>query len=341
MSRLSQVCPSELRRQAVFPAFAAPSAREPTFALKLSRCEARTKEAQSSVLARCVTSVGGCRTEGKKKGMYLCKRPACGGVGYREDTYCCPVCQNAHARYLEQANLERHSQRIFFETDSEMPFLAFYFPDRMLNWDAYGVTSFLSNFYPLETELAIPIHSEEGTTIRRFQTAEAAFQALKFAWIPEALDRFCACITGNEAIVVKNSLRGQEDFLTQKQYPAYNRRGSNWLAMWEVLQRKFHNTGLEDKLIKTGDVLLLEHNERKGRDTHWSDNSDGSGFNFLGMQLMLLRDFIRVELGWPPSEWSSFFERAVNLKTGENRDSPEWNQWRSLVGQAARKVAQH
>lgn len=76
------------------------------------------------------------------------------------------------------------------------------------------------------------------------------------------------------------------------------------------------------KLLETRDAFLLEHNSKSGRDkacVHcmawhgilgkwtgddpveraanlrqiWSDNLDGSGKNWLGLQLMLLRDQLR------------------------------------------------
>lgn len=70
-----------------------------------------------------------------------------------------------------------------------------------------------------------------------------------------------------------------------------------------MLESKFRSPGLRQALLRTGgpcrwccwcdsglgNAFLLEHNARKGRDRYWSDDQDGSSFNALGLQLMLLR----------------------------------------------------
>jgi predicted NAD-dependent protein-ADP-ribosyltransferase YbiA (DUF1768 family) len=43
---------------------------------------------------------------------------------------------------------------------------------------------------------------------------------------------------------------------------------------------------LQDKLLDTGDAILVEHTEK---DNYWADGGDGSGKNMLGKILMLVR----------------------------------------------------
>merc|ERR1719464_2551764 len=84
---------------------------------------------------------------------------------------------------------------------------------------------------------------------------------------------------------------------------------------------------LAKALEATGDSFLLFHVAAKGSlpdvsgppcpfpesDT-WSDDADGAGQNWLGMQLMLLRD---RRTGW--KRWTPFIEQSIDTKTGESR----------------------
>ena len=157
--------------------------------------------------------------------------------------------------------------------------IAFYYPDREEPWDLTCQASFLGNFYPLKEVLNMEAYGQQ----RQFQNAEAAFQALKF-WRSPRADEF-EHATGDEAFRLKQQLKGQEDW-------TYGDRGTNWNGMWDVLQAKFSNPTMRDALVATGDAFLLEHNSCQGRDTVWSDNEDGTGSNWLGLQLMLLRQVL-------------------------------------------------
>merc|ERR1719160_1458437 len=116
-----------------------------------------------------------------------------------------------------------------------------------------------------------------------FSNAEAAFQALKFWRI--RLDAFRAA-GGAEAFRLRKELRGHA-----KEDRSYGGYGSNWAGMMAVLSAKFKEGSLMAEALKaTGDAFLLEHNSVQGRDGVWSDNNDGTGQNWLGLQLMLVRD---------------------------------------------------
>ena len=64
-----------------------------------------------------------------------------------------------------------------------------------------------------------------------------------------------------------------------------------WTTMYILLKQKFQRgSKLALRLEKTGSCFLLEHNPEKGRDGVWSSNKDGKGYNWLGLQLMLIRE---------------------------------------------------
>ena len=99
-------------------------------------------------------------------------------------------------------------------------------------------------------------------------------------------------MTGSQGFQEKMKWKGHEDW-------TYAGFGNNWLAMLAVLQAKFtQNKNIATKLISTGNAFLIEHNVKSGRDKIWSDNSDGEGFNRLGLQLMIIRDELRGTNEW-------------------------------------------
>jgi N-glycosidase YbiA len=62
-------------------------------------------------------------------------------------------------------------------------------------------------------------------------------------------------------------------------------------AMLEVVRCKFkQHSELQDWLLETGYLMLIEHTEK---DRYWADNGDGSGKNMLGKILMIVREEIR------------------------------------------------
>lgn len=164
--------------------------------------------------------------------------------------------------------------------------VAFYYPGREDPCDVLCGSGFLGNFWDLG-EGGITVAHGRRDESRSFRNAEAAFQALKF-W-DRAAD--FAHLTGHEAFELKSRLAGQED----RDYAGY---GSNWDAMLAVLRAKFRQERLGAALAQTGDALLLEHNNRIGRDSLWSNNGDGSGSNWLGRQLMQIREEITGIQGW-------------------------------------------
>ena len=148
-----------------------------------------------------------------------------------------------------------------------------------------------------------------------FTNAEAAFQALKFWRIARDFEK----LSGEKAFKLKRSLKGQEDFT----YAGY---GSNWAGMMAVLEAKFKpGSPMAQALKMTGDSFLLEHNSVQGRDNIWSNNNDGTGKNWLGMQLMLLRDRLTGA-----TDWTNWIEAQIDLQTG----APRGTDWQSSVQHA-------
>ncbi|CAK0819037.1 unnamed protein product [Prorocentrum cordatum] len=201
-----------------------------------------------------------------------------------------------------------------------VPLIAFYYPGRPLAWDSICDSSFLGNFYPGSITLAPPTFS----THRKYQfgNAEAAFQALKH-W-KRAAEFETA--TAEEAFRLKRRYQSEADL-------TYSGYGSNWNAMLAVLKIKFaRGSRLADDLRNTNDAFLLEHNPVSGRDNIWSDNSDGSGTNWLGLQLMLVRDDLRSGHVQDKSErsWSVWIGDSVGIETGKQRDG----RWQAAVRRA-------
>merc|ERR1712157_513333 len=96
--------------------------------------------------------------------------------------------------------------------------------------------------------------------------------------------------------------------------------GSNWNAMLEILRHKFHpRSKLSEALRKTGDAYLVEHNSQPGRDNIWSDNHVGDGTNWLGMQLMIVRDDLREKNGSAPT-WTPYIRSYIDLSSGQPHD---------------------
>ncbi|CAE7709032.1 unnamed protein product, partial [Symbiodinium pilosum] len=127
----------------------------------------------------------------------------------------------------------------------------------------------------------------------------------------------------------KRGLAGKEDW----SYAGY---GSNWTAMEKVLEAKFkQNSPLASRLLQTGNATLLEHCSRKGRDSFWSDDEDGSGCNYLGMLLMLQRDKLRLQENQAAvTPWTAWLTQHVDLKNGQHLAQA----WRNHVRRATSRL---
>merc|ERR1712060_44732 len=79
-------------------------------------------------------------------------------------------------------------------------------------------------------------------------------------------------------------------------------------------------------LQKTGDTFLLGHNSVSGRDMTWSDNHDGTGTNWLGLLLMLIRDKLNAS-----QKWTSFVRTLIDLSSGKPISQSGQQKWQDVV----------
>merc|ERR1712224_50869 len=204
----------------------------------------------------------------------------------------------------------------------EKGLLAFYYPGNETPWDKYCGCGFLGNFWdqgPGALQVEAPV---QPGVLRSFSNTEAAFQALKF-WVHHGSD--FEPVSGGDAFKLKKKLAGKEDF-------SYGGYGSNWAGMLAVLRIKFQRgSDLAEQLLRTGESFLLEHNAVSGRDFVWSDNLRGDGTNWLGLQLMLIRDELRSpDSGTAPDgSWTQFIQRSysINLETGKPPPDGNKREW--------------
>eukprot|EP00746_Dinoflagellata_sp_MGD_P005572 gnl/MRDRNA2_/MRDRNA2_110811_c0_seq1.p1 gnl/MRDRNA2_/MRDRNA2_110811_c0~~gnl/MRDRNA2_/MRDRNA2_110811_c0_seq1.p1 ORF type:complete len:234 (-),score=45.30 gnl/MRDRNA2_/MRDRNA2_110811_c0_seq1:82-783(-) len=210
--------------------------------------------------------------------------------------------------------------------DGTVGVVPFYFPGKPCPWDSLCSSGFLGNFWEVDEGIHFAVPGKDPTT---FSNSEAAFQACKF-W-----DRAAefAPLSGEGAFRLKMSLRGEEDW-------TYGGFGSNWLAMQAVLAAKFQpESAMASVLLQTGDAYLLEHNAVEGRDKVWSDNLKGDGSNWLGLQLMLLRDALNsVGKNDVEKPWTQYAGSLLDLASGAPKDPKGEEEWQATVLAAAKTV---
>lgn len=179
--------------------------------------------------------------------------------------------------------------------------------------------------------------SASSTKVANFTNADAAFLALQF-WMK--CDSFSE-LSSHQAMQIKRHLAGKEDW-------SLGGYGSLWHAMSGVLHAKFRpGSACAQALLKTGDAFIVKHGVpdeqgRESRERTWSNGgAKGAGKNWLGMQLMLLRDELReAELVSPVSPnrsnqmtWTQFIQQMcqVDLNTGEHRGPLGATAWQDVV----------
>ncbi|RKQ63355.1 hypothetical protein C7457_0225 [Thermovibrio guaymasensis] len=143
-----------------------------------------------------------------------------------------------------------------------------------------GKNSFLSNFYPCKVEF-------EGLV---YPSVENAFQAAKTA--PSEREPFTK-VSPKEAKRIGREVRLQISAWESKKVK----------VMEELVRKKFkENPDLREKLLKTGDAVLIEGNtwgdEFWGVNLRKPDSSSPWGYrgkNILGQILMKIREELRKE----------------------------------------------
>ena len=195
--------------------------------------------------------------------------------------------------------------------------VAFYYAGKPGDVDVMCGAPFLGNFFQCPVEVNGISHLN----------AEAAFQGMKYP--NEACRAVFPHLTGVQAVLLKLALQKAKfppDF-------TYSGMGSNWNAMFAVLEDKYRpGSPMAEALLKTGYAFLLEHTPRCGRDAIWSDNNDGSGTNWLGLQLMCIRERLRDGLvGGPFNGLFSPGDRDGQLGDFAKREYSSWWQAQVLI----------
>jgi ribA/ribD-fused uncharacterized protein len=136
------------------------------------------------------------------------------------------------------------------------------------------LTAFLGNFHPCSIRL----------WGMQFRCAEAAFQAAKFSYNRNLMQRF-QNLNGEAAWRLGRDL-SKNWSLTQVNHWRQN----NLPVMRQVVAAKFsQNPDLKNLLLATGNAYLVEHLPVQGRDAFWGDDHNGTGQNWLGRIAMQVR----------------------------------------------------
>lgn len=170
------------------------------------------------------------------------------------------------------------------------------------------IDSFSDKYYFLSNFFRSPVEYE-GLT---YQSSEAAFQAAKTRATFKEVEEYLSAFGVSSDTLSDEKLNMLEEILTLTSRLAYTRMTPSeakkngrrcrlrldWEyekieIMKEIVFNKFYgNDVLREKLLKTGDALLIEGND-------WNDKfwgvSDGEGENHLGKILMDVRTMLRIE----------------------------------------------
>mmetsp|Transcript_11536 Transcript_11536/g.24227 ORF Transcript_11536/g.24227 Transcript_11536/m.24227 type:complete len:843 (-) Transcript_11536:74-2602(-) len=186
-------------------------------------------------------------------------------------------------------------------------------------WDTLCCSAFLGNSHDLTPKGITMTAPCDRSTARSFRNAEAAFKALKFWAHAEDFAR----LSGHEALQQKAPLGAREDL-------TYAGFGSDWKGMLAVLDAKFRpGSDMAKELLRTRDAFLLKHNSVKGCDGIWSDNWDGEGANWLGLQLMIIRDRLAGQ-----DKWASWIANLIDLGSGQGHTANKAHIWQQTVRRA-------
>lgn len=152
---------------------------------------------------------------------------------------------------------------------------------------------------------------------KTFRNAEAAFLACKFCHISEDFSQ----LTGDEAVHRQRQLSGMEEH-------SYAGFGSAWNAMFAVLEAKFKRGSVfAEGLEATGDSLLLENEgQRSCADDVWPNQCEVDCVNWLGIQLMLLRDRLTGECSW-----TNYLESVIDTGIGRPLDDSIDGPWQEAM----------
>ena len=187
--------------------------------------------------------------------------------------------------------------------------IGFYYPGYESEVDKVYKYCEFGNFWKFN----LTVGAENWIHPLEFSCAEGAFQALKCSFTDAKEFR---TLSGSQTFRLKNKFlkEGKLNF-------ANSGFASNWCAMKAVLDAKFSAKHLAEILLATNDAFLIEHTPVKGRDRIWANDSDGSGWNWLGFQLMWKRAELKNDI--QELEWLG---SMIDFKTGEIIDLAQWSE---------------
>lgn len=200
--------------------------------------------------------------------------------------------------------------------------VGFYYPSHDIKVDTVCGAPFLGNFWApaIIEDFAPPNHASDPHT---FKCAEACYWASQ--WWDHASE--FEGKNGQEVFDLAKSLRAKG----LPPDPTFGGFGTAWRMMQVILRKKFRKgSNLAAGLLATKDAYLVEHQEGHDSDNQWSDFCDGTGENWLGLQLMVLRDELR---GDGAAGWTALASSAYDLESGAPRAGRAT--WLEGVGRAA------
>mmetsp|Transcript_84223 Transcript_84223/g.188051 ORF Transcript_84223/g.188051 Transcript_84223/m.188051 type:complete len:267 (-) Transcript_84223:66-866(-) len=237
---------------------------------------------------------------------------------------CCSLLVLAATRALEDLPTPHLDVAFVTHGNATFPIVGFYFPSHDIKVDRACGAPFLGNFWTpaLIEGFAPPDYASDPHS---FNCSEAAYWASQ--WWHHAAE--FEGKNGQEVFDLAKSLRARG----VAPDPTFGGFGSAWAMMRVILRKKFvKGSDLAEALLATKEAYLVEHQEGKDSDNQWSDFCDGSGENWLGLQLMVLRSELR---GDRADTWTSFASNAYDLVTGAPRGIAGRAAWMETVHKAA------
>ena len=194
-------------------------------------------------------------------------------------------------------------------TNPTESYIGFYYPGYDTTIDTHCNSGYFGNFYNTSFKY-------NGYT---FKNAEAAFQACKdWGNVSNYIN-----LSGDGAFqeIRKVSSDKIDRSYHLRTYYKESFPNQSFQAMYEILSCKFNdNVILKQRLLDSKDAYLIEHNNKADRDTIWSNNSDGSGSNALGLLLMIIRIDIKPEKTEMDDRKRLTFYGILNCLTGRKEN---------------------
>ncbi|CAG8547915.1 9425_t:CDS:2 [Gigaspora margarita] len=175
------------------------------------------------------------------------------------------------------------------------------------NEEYYEFTNFKENF-PINISIGEISNSfRDYFEVKSWPTSEHLFQAAKFKESnPEIVEQIRKCRSPRDAL----NLARNNQHLVDPNWQDINVNVMKW-----VVKNKFtQHRKLAERLLSTGDKILVEHTNI---DKFWGDGGDGKGLNWLGRILMEVREELKTQFQFPtpppPSSHSMY-----NVGLGQN-----------------------